>query len=49
MVLASSLTGFDVEFIDGVKGDDVPEKTRPLVRCVCISRVYTVGLTGSRD
>jgi len=31
MVLASSLTGFKVEWVDAVRGDDVPEKALPLV------------------
>jgi len=31
MVLASSLTGFDVEFLDAVTGDEVSDKVLPLV------------------
>jgi hypothetical protein len=31
MVLASSLTGFDVEFIDGVRGEEVVDKALPVV------------------
>lgn len=29
MALASSLTGFDVEWVDGVRGEDVPDKAVP--------------------
>lgn len=29
MVLASSLTGFDIEWVDGVRGDTIPDKAVP--------------------
>lgn len=32
MVLSSSLTGFEVEFVDAVKGDEITAKARPEVR-----------------
>lgn len=31
MVLSSSLTGFHVEFVDALKGEDVSKKYRPQV------------------
>ena len=32
MTLASSLTGFEVKYLDGVKGEDILEKALPPVR-----------------
>ncbi|KAI9650870.1 hypothetical protein NHQ30_000905 [Ciborinia camelliae] len=29
MVLSASLTGFEVEFVEGMKGDQIPDKARP--------------------
>ena len=31
IVLSSSVTGFEVEFVDAVKGDEVSDKARPAV------------------
>jgi hypothetical protein len=31
MILSSSLTGFDVEFIDGIRGEDIAPKALPPV------------------
>lgn len=42
MVLASSLTGFDVEFVDGVKGDEVPDKVLPLVCSLHLNKTLTL-------
>jgi hypothetical protein len=39
MVLASSLTGFDVEFIDGVRGEEVVDKALPVVCFIFLVRM----------
>ena len=33
MVLSASLTGFEVEFADGIKGDEVVDKAKPPPVC----------------
>jgi hypothetical protein len=48
MVLQSSLTGFDVEWIEGVQGEDIPDKALPLVGLWRKYLCYQSADTGDR-
>ena len=47
MTLSASLTGFQVEFIDAVKGDEFSDKARPPV-CIPFAALFLTANVGTQ-